>query len=59
MDINSIYMWLVRGFDGVVNLTKRMLDDGSIAGDGPLQHCIDMRNQLNLLIERMEKEQGK
>ena len=53
MDINVVFMWVVRGFDGVVNTCEHMLAENLIPGDGPIQHCVEMHEKLGKLIERM------
>lgn len=59
MDMSVVFMWLVRGFDGVVNLTNKMLDEGLIPGDGPYQHCVWIRDEMEKLVKRMQEVNAK
>lgn len=57
MDESVVTMWLVRAFDGVVNITTKLLDSGLPAGEGAIQHVRYIQGELDKLLARMIKDQ--
>lgn len=57
MDESVVTMWLVRAFDGVVNITKKLLDSGLPAGEGAIQHVEYIKMEIDALLDRMKKDQ--
>lgn len=55
MDESVVAMWLVRAFDGVVNITRKLIDDNLPVGDGSIQHVEYLYNELGSLLEAMKK----
>lgn len=54
MDESVVAMWLVRAFDGVVNITKKLIGQGLPIGDGAIQHVEMIHTELGKLLDEMK-----